>query len=231
MFWYAYGMPQDLYGLYHYSINKICPQKDILYTRLTEKLFDKNTQQPEKKNMIKPNTQKEITTKLTKGLLDMIILQDLQTQPMHGYQIITKIRKDYGIYFGPSTIYPLLATLEKKGYVASAWSIDTERPRKTYKLTNDGQNILTYTEESLNHLCRKITIINPETEQTIGMIKPSGTALTRKNIAKSKGNPLIESTRLCEDEKWRSIQPAKKGLNSNLMSWSWKNRNSISNLQ
>jgi hypothetical protein len=35
-------------------------------------------------------------------------------QPMHGYQIITKIRKTFGVYFGPSTIYPLLGALEKK---------------------------------------------------------------------------------------------------------------------
>ena len=60
------------------------------------------------------NYQKEIQTKLTKGLLDMIILQFLDEQPMHGYQIITKTRKTFGIYFGPSTIYPLLGNLRKE---------------------------------------------------------------------------------------------------------------------
>ena len=60
------------------------------------------------------NIQKEVQVKLAKGLLDLIVLQFLSTQPMHGYQIITKIRKNYGVYFGPSTIHPLLATLEKK---------------------------------------------------------------------------------------------------------------------
>ncbi len=50
----------------------------------------------------------------------MIILQFLNAEPMHGYQVISKIRKNFGIYFGPSTIYPLLGTLEKKGYVERA---------------------------------------------------------------------------------------------------------------
>ena len=50
-------------------------------------------------------------TKLTKGLLDMIILQYLEKQGMHGYQIITNIRRGFGVYFGPSTIYPLLGQL------------------------------------------------------------------------------------------------------------------------
>ncbi len=164
--WYASRLIWVVSLLYNQDMSA---EGHIVHTSNRKTVRQKYTITGEK-NMIKPNTQKEITTKLTKGLLDMIILQDLQTQPMHGYQIITKIRKDYGIYFGPSTIYPLLATLEKKGYVASAWSIDSERPRKTYKLTNDGQNMLTYTEEYLNHICRKITIINPETEQTIGII-------------------------------------------------------------
>jgi DNA-binding PadR family transcriptional regulator len=52
------------------------------------------------------NYQKETQTKLTKGLLDMIILQYLDKESMHGYQLITKIRKGFGVYFGPSTVYP-----------------------------------------------------------------------------------------------------------------------------
>jgi len=104
--------------------------------------------------MTKNNYQKEIQTKLTKGLLDMIILQFLDQEPMHGYQVITKIRKNFGVYFGPSTVYPLLGSLEKKGYVKSTWNMDAERPRKIYSLTNDGQTVLNFTENSLNLICR-----------------------------------------------------------------------------
>jgi len=104
----------------------------------------------------KVNNSKEVQAKLMKGLLDLIILQFLNGQPMHGYQIITKIRKNFGVYFGPSTIYPLLGTLEKKKYVKSEWNMSNERPRKVYKLTTEGQNLLNFTEDSLNFICRKI---------------------------------------------------------------------------
>jgi PadR family transcriptional regulator PadR len=124
---------------------------DILYTGTTEQLLNTYTGE---KNV--PNPQKEAQTKLMKGLLDLVVLQLLNQQPMHGYQIITKIRKSFGVYFGPSTIYPLLGTLEKKGQVTSIWNMDTERPRKVYSLTNEGQNLLTFTEESLNLICRRI---------------------------------------------------------------------------
>jgi PadR family transcriptional regulator PadR len=103
------------------------------------------------------NYQKEIRAKLTKGLLDLIILQFLNQEPMHGYQLITKIRKNFGIYFGPSTVYPLLGTLEKKGHVKSTWNMDAERPRKIYQITHEGENALSFTEGSLNLLCKNIS--------------------------------------------------------------------------
>ena len=106
------------------------------------------------------NYQKEIQTKLTKGLLDMIILQFLDEQPMHGYQIITKVRKNFGVYFGPSTVYPLLGALEKKGYLKSTWNMDSQRPRKIYQLTKDGETVLNFTEGSLNIICKTMTTDN-----------------------------------------------------------------------
>jgi PadR family transcriptional regulator PadR len=102
------------------------------------------------------NIQKEVQVKLTKGLLDMIVLQFLNEQPMHGYQIISKIRKSFGVYFGPSTIYPLLSSLEKKGHVSSEWNMTSERPRKVYKLTSEGKNLLNFTENSLNLIVKTI---------------------------------------------------------------------------
>jgi PadR family transcriptional regulator PadR len=102
---------------------------------------------------------RDIQNKLMKGLLDLVILQFLNSKPMHGYQIISSIRKNFGVYFGPSTIYPLLNGLEEKGYIKSQWDLSNERPRKVYELTTDGQSLLNFTENSLNHICRKISNI------------------------------------------------------------------------
>jgi DNA-binding PadR family transcriptional regulator len=117
------------------------------------------------------NAQKEVQTKLAKGLLDLIILQYLNQQPMHGYQVITKIRKSFGVYFGPSTIYPFMAQLEKKGYIKSQWNTDSERPRKVYTLTHDGKVMLNFTEDSLSLLCQKIGTTNsPASDVVTGPI-------------------------------------------------------------
>ena len=99
---------------------------------------------------------REVQAKLMRGLLDLVVLQLLRAHPMHGYQLITSIRKSFGVYFGPSTIYPLLTALEDNGYVQSAWDMNHERPRKVYALTKDGQSTLDLTEDSLELICRKI---------------------------------------------------------------------------
>ena len=121
------------------------------------------------------NIQKEVQVKLTKGLLDMIVLQFLNDQPMHGYRIITKIRKSFGVYFGPSTVYPLLNSLEKKGYVSSNWNMESQRPRKVYTLTSEGQNLLNFTENSL-HLIVKTIGANGTSKLEIETKQPSETA-------------------------------------------------------
>ena len=100
---------------------------------------------------------REIQMKLMRGLLDLVILQFLKSQPMHGYQIISTLRKSFGVYFGPSTIYPLLSTLEGKGYIKSKWDLEKERPRKVYNLTPQGENVLKCTKVSLNQIHMKLT--------------------------------------------------------------------------
>ena len=135
------------------------------------------------------NSKKEVPAKLTKGLLDLIILQLLSNQPMHGYQIITKIRKNFNVYFGPSTVYPLLNTLEKKGYVKSEWNMNSDRPRKIYSLTNNGQNMLNFTEESLNLICRKIGT-QTNTEMTMAPSSQSPVAIMAKKSISGQTNHL-----------------------------------------
>jgi len=132
------------------------------------------------------NPQKEAQTKLTKGLLDMIVLQLLRNEPMHGYQIITSIRRSFGVYFGPSTVYPMLGMLEKKGQVKSEWNMNGERPRKVYTLTAEGQNLLSFTEGSLNLICR--TLSKTSAAEAAITVYPSA---IRSNVGKAISNPAF----------------------------------------
>ena len=95
-------------------------------------------------------------TKLVRGLLDLVVLGLLKENSIHGYGIITSIRRNFGVYFGPSTVYPLLGDLETKGYIKSEWDLTHDRPRKVYSLTTEGHSLLNGTEESLYQICNRL---------------------------------------------------------------------------
>ena len=103
-----------------------------------------------------PQTIRKAEIKLVRGLLDLVVLGLLKENPIHGYGIITSIRKNFGVYFGPSTVYPMLTELEKKGNIKSEWDLTHDRPRKVYSLTAEGHSLLNGTEESLYQICNRL---------------------------------------------------------------------------
>ncbi len=107
------------------------------------------------------NIQREAEIKITKDLIDLIVLEFLKNEPMHGYQIINKIRRNFGVYLGPSSIYPMMNVLERKGYISSEWVTHAERPRKVFSLTANGHSILKFTENSLNLICSTLSNAAP----------------------------------------------------------------------
>ena len=109
-----------------------------------------------KVNRMNNQTIKKAETKLVRGLLDLVVLGLLKEKSLHGYAIITSIRKNFGVYFGPSTVYPLLGELEAKNIIKSEWDLTHDRPRKVYSLTPEGQSLLTGGEESLYQICNKL---------------------------------------------------------------------------
>lgn len=101
-------------------------------------------------------TMKKVDQGLTRGMMDLVVLGLLKTKSMHGYGIIQSIRKNFGVYFGPSTVYPFLKDLEKKGQIKSQWDMNHERPRKVYALTPKGDDFLTGAEQSLRTFCYRL---------------------------------------------------------------------------
>ena len=99
---------------------------------------------------------RKIDKQMTKGLLDIIVLSLLRSKSMHGYKIITSIRKNFGVYFGPSTVYPFLKKLEEEGLVKSHWDTTNDRPRKVFSLTPNGISVLTGTEQSFKSMCTQL---------------------------------------------------------------------------
>jgi PadR family transcriptional regulator, regulatory protein PadR len=108
--------------------------------------------------MVTVNARHEVEQQTVKHLLDAIVLQLLSKKSMCGYEVIMAIKKSYGVYFGASTIYPMLSSLENKKLVESRWTAGCGRPKKNYSLTVEGQKKVQFT---LNRLFMPAEDLNP----------------------------------------------------------------------
>ena len=79
---------------------------------------------------------------MKKGVLEMLVLNLLLTEPKYGYQIIQEMKdKSEDIFLlKDGTLYPILYRLEDDGLVESQWSETEGRqvPRKYYQITQKG---------------------------------------------------------------------------------------------
>ena len=90
-------------------------------------------------------TPKDGKSELLKGTLDMLILQSLTLQAMHGYAIAQHIERlsDAVLTVEKGSLYPALQRLEEKGWVDSEWrSTEQGRRAKYYELTPAGRRAL-----------------------------------------------------------------------------------------
>ena len=85
---------------------------------------------------------KEIRRRFVKSVLDLLILQLVQTEPAWGYIIIKKTQDTYGVKLRHGALYPMLNTLEGKGLLKSRKRLQKGRMRKVYQITQSGRQIL-----------------------------------------------------------------------------------------
>src|SRR5579863_9612970 len=82
-----------------------------------------------------------------RGVLKIVILNLIQEQPRHGYDIIQELEKKFHGFYSPSagTVYPILQLLEDQGYV----TINQKDGKKVYSITEDGEKYLKEHEEEI----------------------------------------------------------------------------------
>jgi transcriptional regulator len=82
---------------------------------------------------------------LPQGTLDVLVLQTLAAEPMHGYGIarwIQQVTED-ALQLQEGTLYPALYRLENRGLVKAEWGItENNRRAKYYRLTAAGRKQL-----------------------------------------------------------------------------------------
>jgi DNA-binding PadR family transcriptional regulator len=60
--------------------------------------------------------------------------------PQYGYALLEQLAAA-GIPVEGNTLYPLLRRLESQGLLASEWNTDESRPRKFYRVSDEGRAV------------------------------------------------------------------------------------------
>ena len=85
------------------------------------------------------------SSELLPGTLDMLVLQTLTLQSLHGYAIAQHIRRlsDSVLSVEQGSLYPALERLQRKGWVTSKWGeTPTKRRARYYTITAAGRKQL-----------------------------------------------------------------------------------------
>jgi PadR family transcriptional regulator, regulatory protein PadR len=114
------------------------------------------------------NTKYQNRIELLQGTLDMLILQALQREPMHGYAIAQIIRNRSGDVLTVETgsLYPALHRLERQKWVRSEWKLtESKQGAKYYQLTAPGKKLLASDHQRWLQLVRAIgAVMQPEVQ-------------------------------------------------------------------
>ena len=107
-------------------------------------------------------------TDLLQGTLDLLILQTVALEPMHGWGIALRIQqtsKDV-LQIGQGSLYPALHRLEYKGWIKSEWgNSESNRRAKFYKLTAAGKKQLEAERARWDRLSAAIALVLSKTAE------------------------------------------------------------------
>ncbi|SRR6266568_4051058 len=94
------------------------------------------------------------------GALEMMILQTLKRQPLHGYALVQHIKRTSNdlLQVEEGSLYPALQRLLKAELVKAEWSISsTNRRVRVYKLTAKGAKHLEHEVSRFERMLEGIT--------------------------------------------------------------------------
>jgi DNA-binding PadR family transcriptional regulator len=100
----------------------------------------------------------EIEREFLLSLWKVHILHHAAEEPVVGQWVIRELRR-HGYDVSPGTLYPLLARMERRGWLRSEADPDRgPRARKEYTLTRDGVAVLTLLRRQVEELYREVVL-------------------------------------------------------------------------
>src|SRR5688572_2741575 len=82
----------------------------------------------------------KLRLELRRGVIVLAVLRQLDS-PQYGYSLVQRLA-ELGMDIEEGTLYPLLRRLAEQGLLEGDWELGESRPRKYYKISPMGREIL-----------------------------------------------------------------------------------------
>ena len=89
------------------------------------------------------------------GFIRLHILHHAAREPLVGFWMIGELRR-HGYEMSPGTIYPLLHSLQKKGYLSVEVKREGRRSWREYSATKEGKKVLNAAKRQLRELFHEL---------------------------------------------------------------------------
>ncbi|WHH58398.1 PadR family transcriptional regulator [Petroclostridium sp. X23] len=99
--------------------------------------------------------QDQIIRKLFLGFIQIHILHHAKKEPFFGSWIIEELQ-EHGYAMSPGTLYPILHSMQSNGLLEKEDRVVEGKIRKYYKITNQGEHILTEAKQKAYELFKEI---------------------------------------------------------------------------
>ena len=99
---------------------------------------------------------------IPQGTLDMLLLQILALEPLHGYGVAQRLEQisNAVIQLNQGSLYPALHRLEQKKWLKAEWTqSETGREAKFYSLTASGRKQLTVEKNDWVRLAEAVRLV------------------------------------------------------------------------
>jgi transcriptional regulator len=96
------------------------------------------------------------------GALEMMVLQTLKLQPLHGYALVQHIQRVSNelLQVEEGSLYPALQRMLKEGWVKAKWGTSaTNRRIRIYEITASGERHLQHEVSSFERMLEGIRLV------------------------------------------------------------------------
>jgi PadR family transcriptional regulator, regulatory protein PadR len=102
---------------------------------------------------------KEVSREILLAFWKVHILHHASEKPLHGQWMLTELN-EHGYQISPGTLYPLLARMERLGWLKSRSDRRAgPRARKDYRLTAEGKKVLEHVREQIEELYDEVVVV------------------------------------------------------------------------